>query len=105
LRDGDVLPRPSQMRLLVAVLWRYWQLRLAPDPKWKGADSSIFLKESVETDEQTGYRIEKVDYDADPGCTKDRVRTRKRFRSAGPELWELVLYGRRIKAKTQKGWD
>src|SRR5437899_11092607 len=60
--DGDVLLHAITDALLGAVAAGDIGSYFPPsDPKWKGADSAIFLQEAMKQVDQKGYRMEKVD--------------------------------------------
>ncbi|MCU1310677.1 MAG: 2-C-methyl-D-erythritol 2,4-cyclodiphosphate synthase [Candidatus Angelobacter sp.] len=60
--DGDVLLHAITDALLGAVAAGDIGSFFPPsDPKWKGADSAIFLKEALKQVKEKGYRIENVD--------------------------------------------
>jgi 2-C-methyl-D-erythritol 2,4-cyclodiphosphate synthase len=60
--DGDVLLHALTDALLGAVAAGDIGTFFPPsDPKWKGADSAIFLKEAVEQVRSAGYRVSNVD--------------------------------------------
>src|ERR1700704_6830573 len=60
--DGDVLLHAITDALLGAVAAGDIGSFFPPsDPKWKGADSAIFLEEALRQVKASGYRIEKVD--------------------------------------------
>jgi 2-C-methyl-D-erythritol 2,4-cyclodiphosphate synthase len=60
--DGDVLLHAITDALLGAVAAGDIGSFFPPsDPKWKGADSAIFLKEALKQMKEKGYRIENVD--------------------------------------------
>jgi 2-C-methyl-D-erythritol 2,4-cyclodiphosphate synthase len=60
--DGDVLLHAITDALLGAVAAGDIGSFFPPsDPKWKGADSAIFLKEALTQVKEKGYRIENVD--------------------------------------------
>jgi 2-C-methyl-D-erythritol 2,4-cyclodiphosphate synthase len=60
--DGDVLLHAITDALLGAVAAGDIGSYFPPsDPKWKGADSAIFLKEALKQVKEKGYRIENVD--------------------------------------------
>src|SRR5437879_13508531 len=60
--DGDVLLHAITDALLGAVAAGDIGSYFPPsDPKWKGADSAIFLQEALKLIQQKGYMIENVD--------------------------------------------
>jgi 2-C-methyl-D-erythritol 2,4-cyclodiphosphate synthase len=60
--DGDVLLHAITDALLGAVAAGDIGSYFPPsDPKWKGADSAIFLQEALKQIQQKGYKIENVD--------------------------------------------
>src|SRR5256885_13492468 len=60
--DGDVLLHALTDALLGAVAAGDIGSYFPPsDPKWKGADSAIFLQEALKQIKAKGYRIENVD--------------------------------------------
>src|SRR5580692_10745744 len=60
--DGDVLLHALTDALLGAVAAPDIGTLFPPsDPKWKGADSAVFLREALNRAQATGYTIENVD--------------------------------------------
>ncbi len=60
--DGDVLLHALTDALLGAVAAGDIGSYFPPsDPKWKGADSAIFVQEALRQVQKAGYRIENVD--------------------------------------------
>lgn len=60
--DGDVLLHALTDALLGAVAARDIGSYFPPsDPKWKGADSAIFLAEAMKQVSKAGYRVSNVD--------------------------------------------
>lgn len=60
--DGDVLLHALTDALLGAVAAGDIGTYFPPsDPKWKGADSAIFVREALKQIKAAGYRIENVD--------------------------------------------
>lgn len=60
--DGDVLLHALTDALLGAVAAGDIGTHFPPsDPKWKGADSAIFVKEALKQVRQAGYKIANVD--------------------------------------------
>src|SRR3954466_4143825 len=60
--DGDVLLHAITDALLGAVAAGDIGSFFPPsDPKWKGADSAIFLKEALKQIDQRGYRVANID--------------------------------------------
>lgn len=60
--DGDVLLHALTDALLGAVAAGDIGTYFPPsDPKWKGADSAIFLREALHLIDQVGYRVGNVD--------------------------------------------
>ncbi len=101
--DGDVLLHAITDALLGAVAAGDIGSFFPPgDPRWKDADSSIFLKLALEELQHAGYRIVNVDTTlvlAAPKIGPDRRRdARARGRSAGRGMDQVS-----IKAKTPEG--
>src|SRR6476620_11600229 len=60
--DGDVLLHAITDALLGAIAAPDIGALFPPsDPKWKGADSVVFLREALSRVEQTGYELANVD--------------------------------------------
>src|ERR1700754_5118116 len=60
--DGDVLLHAITDALLGAVASPDIGALFPPsDPKWKGADSAVFLREALNRVSETGYRLANID--------------------------------------------
>lgn len=101
--DGDVLLHALTDALLGAVAAGDIGTFFPPsDPKWKGADSSIFLKEAVEQVRSAGYRISNVDATLilqEPKMTPHSRAIRQHI----AELLGVEAKSISIKAKTPEG--
>lgn len=101
--DGDVLLHALTDALLGAVAAGDIGTYFPPsDPRWKGADSSIFVEEALEQVRQAGYHIANVDSTlilADPKIGPHSARIQARV----AELLGIEPDQVGIKAKTPEG--
>ena len=101
--DGDVLLHALTDALLGAVAAGDIGSYFPPtDPKWKGADSSIFIQEALKQVRQAGYRIANVDSTlilAEPKIGPHAGRIQSRV----AELLGIQITQVGIKAKTPEG--
>jgi 2-C-methyl-D-erythritol 2,4-cyclodiphosphate synthase len=101
--DGDVLLHALTDALLGAVAAGDIGSYFPPsDPKWKGADSAIFLEEALKQVRRAGYTIANVDSTlilAEPKIVPHAVRIQKRV----AELLGVKPDQVGIKAKTPEG--
>ena len=101
--DGDVLLHALTDALLGAVAAGDIGSYFPPtDPKWKGADSAIFVAEALQQVERAGYRIANVDSTlilADPKIGPQAKKIQHRV----AELLKLKPDRVGIKAKTPEG--
>jgi 2-C-methyl-D-erythritol 2,4-cyclodiphosphate synthase len=101
--DGDVLLHAITDALLGAVAAGDIGSFFPPsDPKWKGADSAIFLEEALRQVKASGYRIENVDSTlilAEPKIGPHAKEIQKRV----AELLGIAADAVGIKAKTPEG--
>src|SRR3954447_15894518 len=101
--DGDVLLHAITDALLGAVAAGDIGSYFPPsDPKWKGADSAIFLQEALKQIQQKGYKIENVDSTlilAEPKIGPHAKAIQKRV----AELLGIAADAVGIKAKTPEG--
>lgn len=101
--DGDVLLHALTDALLGAVAAGDIGTHFPPsDPKWKGADSAIFVQEALKQVRQAGYRVANVDSTlilSEPklGPHSGRIQTRV------AELLGIAPNQVGIKAKTPEG--
>ena len=83
--DGDVLLHAITDALLGAVAAGDIGSFFPPgDPRWKDADSAIFLNLALEELQHAGYRIVEHRHDADSGRAEDRPHRRGDARPASP---------------------
>lgn len=101
--DGDVLLHALTDALLGAVAAGDIGSYFPPsDPKWKGADSAIFLEEALKQVRRAGYRVANVDSTlilAEPKIVPHAPRIQKRV----AELLGVKPDQVGIKAKTPEG--
>lgn len=101
--DGDVLLHALTDALLGAVAAGDIGTHFPPsDPKWKGADSVIFVQEALKQVRQAGYRVGNVDSTlilAEPKITPHSARMQARV----AELLDIAANQVGIKAKTPEG--
>src|SRR5947209_15354016 len=101
--DGDVLLHAITDALLGAVAVGDIGSFFPPsDPKWKGADSAIFLEEALRQVKASGYRIENVDTTlilAEPKIGPHA----KEIQNRVAELLGIAADAVGIKAKTPEG--
>jgi 2-C-methyl-D-erythritol 2,4-cyclodiphosphate synthase len=101
--DGDVLLHAITDALLGAVAAGDIGSYFPPsDPKWKGADSAIFLKEALKQVKEKGYRIENVDSTLILAAPKI-VPHAKAIQNRVAELLGISADAVGIKAKTPEG--
>jgi len=103
--DGDVLLHAITDALLGAVAAGDIGSFFPPsDPKWKGADSAIFVRESLRQVEKAGYKVVNVDSSLvlmAPKIGPHREAIQKRV----AELLGITPGDLGIKAKTPEGLD
>jgi 2-C-methyl-D-erythritol 2,4-cyclodiphosphate synthase len=101
--DGDVLLHALTDALLGAVAAGDIGAYFPPsDPRWKGADSTIFVQEALKKVQQAGYRVANVDSTlilAEPRIGPHSVRIQVRV----AELLGIQPNQVGIKAKTPEG--
>lgn len=101
--DGDVLLHAITDALLGAVAAGDIGSFFPPsDPKWKGADSAIFVAEALKQVKNKGYKIENVDSTlilAEPKIGPHAKAIQKRV----AELLEIAADAVGVKAKTPEG--
>lgn len=101
--DGDVLLHAITDALLGAVAAGDIGSYFPPsDPKWKGADSAIFLAEALKQVNDKGYRIENVDSTLILAAPKI-VPHAKAIQKRVAELLGIAPDAVGIKAKTPEG--
>jgi len=101
--DGDVLLHAITDALLGAVAAGDIGSYFPPsDPKWKGADSAIFLEEALKQVKEKGYRIENVDSTLILAAPKI-VPHAKAIQKRVAELLGIAPDAVGIKAKTPEG--
>jgi 2-C-methyl-D-erythritol 2,4-cyclodiphosphate synthase len=101
--DGDVLLHAITDALLGAVAAGDIGSYFPPsDPKWKGADSAIFLQEALKQVKDKGYRIENVDSTLILAAPKI-VPHAKAIQKRVAELLGIAPDAVGIKAKTPEG--
>jgi 2-C-methyl-D-erythritol 2,4-cyclodiphosphate synthase len=101
--DGDVLLHAITDALLGAVAAGDIGSYFPPsDPKWKGADSAIFLAEALKQVKEKGYRIENVDSTLILAAPKI-VPHAKAIQKRVAELLGIAPDAVGIKAKTPEG--
>jgi 2-C-methyl-D-erythritol 2,4-cyclodiphosphate synthase len=101
--DGDVLLHAITDALLGAVAAGDIGSFFPPsDPKWKGADSAIFLKEALKQVKEKGYRIENVDSTLILDAPKIGPHART-IQARVAELLGIAADAVGIKAKTPEG--
>jgi 2-C-methyl-D-erythritol 2,4-cyclodiphosphate synthase len=101
--DGDVLLHAITDALLGAVAAGDIGSYFPPsDPKWKGADSAIFLAEALKQVKDKGYRIENVDSTLILAAPKI-VPHAKAIQKRVAELLGIAPDAVGIKAKTPEG--
>jgi 2-C-methyl-D-erythritol 2,4-cyclodiphosphate synthase len=101
--DGDVLLHAITDALLGAVAAGDIGSFFPPsDPKWKGADSAIFLKEALKQVKEKGYRIENVDSTLILDAPKIGPHA-KAIQTRVAELLGIASDAVGIKAKTPEG--
>jgi 2-C-methyl-D-erythritol 2,4-cyclodiphosphate synthase len=101
--DGDVLLHAITDALLGAVAAGDIGSYFPPsDPKWKGADSAIFLQEALKQIQQKGYKIENVDSTLILAAPKI-VPHAKAIQKRVAELLGIAPDAVGIKAKTPEG--
>jgi 2-C-methyl-D-erythritol 2,4-cyclodiphosphate synthase len=101
--DGDVLLHAITDALLGAIAAGDIGTYFPPtDPKWKGADSVIFLKEALRLVREKGYRVVNVDSTlilAEPKISP----VAKRIQARVAELLGISADAVGVKAKTPEG--
>lgn len=101
--DGDVLLHALTDALLGAVAAGDIGTYFPPsDPKWKGADSAIFIREALKQVKQAGYRVANIDSTlilAEPKIGPHSARIQARV----AELLGIQPAQVGIKAKTPEG--
>jgi 2-C-methyl-D-erythritol 2,4-cyclodiphosphate synthase len=101
--DGDVLLHALTDALLGAVAAGDIGAFFPPsDPKWKGADSVIFLQEALRQVENAGYRVANVDSTLILAAPKIGPHA-KRIQQRVAELLKIAPGCVGIKAKTPEG--
>jgi len=101
--DGDVLLHAITDALLGAVAAPDIGTLFSPsDPKWKGADSAVFLDEALKRVETAGFQIENVDSTLILAAPKIGPHTAK-IRARVAELLKIEPGRVGIKAKTPEG--
>jgi 2-C-methyl-D-erythritol 2,4-cyclodiphosphate synthase len=103
--DGDVLLHAITDALLGAVAAGDIGTFFPPnDPRWKDADSAIFLNLAIEEIQNAGYRIVNVDTTlvlAAPKISPIAFEIRERI----ADMLDLELHAVSVKAKTPEGMD
>jgi 2-C-methyl-D-erythritol 2,4-cyclodiphosphate synthase len=101
--DGDVLLHAITDALLGAVAAGDIGSFFPPsDPKWKGADSAIFLAEALKQVQSAGYKIENVDSTLIMVSPKIGPHA-KAMRARVAELLGVSVDAVSVKAKTPEG--
>jgi 2-C-methyl-D-erythritol 2,4-cyclodiphosphate synthase len=101
--DGDVLLHAMTDALLGAVAAGDIGSFFPPsDPKWKGADSAIFLAEALKQVMSAGYRIENVDSTLIMAAPKIGPHA-KAIRERVAQLLDISSNAVSVKAKTPEG--
>src|SRR5438309_9641681 len=101
--DGDVLLHAITDALLGAVAAGDIGSFFPPsDPKWKGADSAIFLAEALKQIKSAGYKIENVDSTLIVAAPKIGPHA-KAIRERVAQLLGISVDAVRVKAKTPEG--
>src|SRR5882724_6825713 len=103
--DGDVLLHAITDALLGAVAAGDIGSYFPPsDPKWKGANSAIFLQEALKQIQQKGYKIENVDSTLIMAAPKIGPHA-KAIQKRVAELLGIPADAVGVKAKTPEGLD
>ena|SRR5256885_1504445 len=101
--DGDVLLHALTDALLGAIAAGDIGILFPPsDPKWKGADSAVFVAEAVSQVKKAGYRISNVDSTVILAAPKIAPHAR-RIQARIAELLGIAPSDVGIKAKTPEG--
>ncbi|HZQ95079.1 MAG TPA: 2-C-methyl-D-erythritol 2,4-cyclodiphosphate synthase [Candidatus Sulfotelmatobacter sp.] len=101
--DGDVLLHAVTDALLGAIAAPDIGALFPPsDPKWKGADSVIFLREALDRVRQAGYRVANMDSSLVLACPKIGPHAAS-IRRGLAELLDLESDCVGLKAKTPEG--
>ena len=101
--DGDVLLHAITDALLGAIAAPDIGALFPPsDPKWKGADSAVFLREAIKRVDEAGYRIGNVDCSLILAAPKIGPHSAK-IRERVAELLGVSIDRAGLKAKTPEG--
>jgi 2-C-methyl-D-erythritol 2,4-cyclodiphosphate synthase len=101
--DGDVLLHALTDALLGAIAAGDIGMFFPPsDPKWKGADSAVFVAEAVSQVKKAGYRISNVDSTVILAAPKIAPHAR-RIQARIAELLGIAPSDVGVKAKTPEG--
>ncbi len=102
--DGDVLLHALTDALLGAVAAGDIGSYFPPsDPQWKGADSTVFVREAMKQIAAKGYTRRQRRLHAGPGSAEDRSACQGDPAECGPELLGINPDQVGIKAKTPEG--
>ena len=89
--DGDVLLHAITDALLGAVAAPDIGALFPPsDPKWKGADSVVFLREALQRVRNAGYAVANIDASLILAAPKIGPHAKRRFVCAWPSCWRCT---------------